>query len=1079
MKRIEERSVHSNRRFQSGLASSGIRAKICFALVIIFTVFPLFVAAQTPEEMYQGALDLFEKGQFQGAMTQFESFLVSVDKTHPLADNAQYYSGECYYNINYESKGFDRAMEKLRLVRARYPESDVLDRATYKLAWCFLWLGSANDLRNANSLFLEVTKLPESDLVLPAHYMAGLSLYRLGKTTSDLRNLKAAVQTFKGIVGLVAVQGEKLNISAHCVLADAYIRMAKLHLIKAVNIEALDVAQHEFFTADSLFGWALDAYDRAHTLLEGFQTDTVFYNEYSNHITYGQGICHLHLAFSDVPTNFREASERFNALRRDVLYGPRSRYRLGDVAFGLSNLKEAQSAYKDVVTNYRTDVIANYANYWLAWTYFMEGNRLWRKGTDLMIGGKTAQARRSYRDAKRKYDGARRIFASLVKRYRTSPEHKLRGLTEDVRFRVGECYYRTEDYDLALQNYTKVKAVPQALSDRLELRILGCKRMLGDPWRQDFNRYLNTWSDSRLIGMGQYFLGEGVIASQKKDRDSAFNSARSALQKIGQRFPNSEFTNLSRFLVATSYHKQRNFGDARGWYDRCAGDYADEKEYAKGITYFDAEDYDNAITIFRPLVNRGHIRASYQMANCYFNQHNWPGAIRTYQKVINAFPSDPEHLWRKKAERSRENAYSNYPEGRNIRVSEGLGEDRTITPPITYETLQEDIFEQTLEKEAKRIWMKYAPEKLDLPNPVNDREYVTGVVELMVITKPEGVEVYVDGEYRRSTPFDSRIEVRRGIHNIRLEKEDECYTWEKELSLFQSKEQINVFMARRISYDEQIGKLEGDFRYPVDMTKDGEGCLYVADAGHGLVKKFGLNGKLDKEIGTKGLIYPTGVLVAGEKLFIVDSRANVVKRCNLDGEGLEIFLIAGRDWNKFDRPTDVAISGDNLYVVDSGNNRVLRFSARNGKFRPPEIGVGELNSPEGIAVDEKTGEIFVADWGNHRVVKFEDKGTLITTFGGINKPYELWSPTRLDIEYVTVDKDTHTFIFVVYDHEPKAVEKSNNIIKKFNSHGTELQTVNESLLPYSSFLDGSGEGATLYIVEKELDRGKIRKFKGR
>ncbi|ETW93731.1 MAG: hypothetical protein ETSY1_37930 [Candidatus Entotheonella factor] len=89
-------------------------------------------------------------------------------------------------------------------------------------------------------------------------------------------------------------------------------------------------------------------------------------------------------------------------------------------------------------------------------------------------------------------------------------------------------------------------------------------------------------------------------------------------------------------------------------------------------------------------------------------------------------------------------------------------------------------------------------------------------------------------------------------------------------------------------------------------------------------------------------------------------------------------------------PAGVAFDqSGNLYVADSGNNRVLRFNAqtiaKNQKGAPADGVIGQpgfgthqpgyvgghgmLNDPFGVAVDS-SGNLYVADQRNHRVVRF-------------------------------------------------------------------------------------------------------------
>lgn len=85
-----------------------------------------------------------------------------------------------------------------------------------------------------------------------------------------------------------------------------------------------------------------------------------------------------------------------------------------------------------------------------------------------------------------------------------------------------------------------------------------------------------------------------------------------------------------------------------------------------------------------------------------------------------------------------------------------------------------------------------------------------------------------------------------------------------------------------------------------------------------------------------------------------------------------------------DGPRGIAInrgSGD-LYVADTGQHRIIRFT-RSGSvssWGSEGSGDGELNRPTGIAVDA-AGAVYVADTMNHRIQKFSATGGFITSWG--------------------------------------------------------------------------------------------------
>ena len=122
----------------------------------------------------------------------------------------------------------------------------------------------------------------------------------------------------------------------------------------------------------------------------------------------------------------------------------------------------------------------------------------------------------------------------------------------------------------------------------------------------------------------------------------------------------------------------------------------------------------------------------------------------------------------------------------------------------------------------------------------------------------------------------------------------------------------------------------------------------------------------------------------------------------LAGEGLGItatFGAAGSGNGQFKEPDGVAVnqtSGD-VYVVDRGNNRVERFSAAGSyeaQFNGTEIdgvpaGAGheapaKFSEPSGIATDPTNGDVYVIDSGHNVIDKFSAAGSYISQLSGFS-----------------------------------------------------------------------------------------------
>jgi sugar lactone lactonase YvrE/predicted small lipoprotein YifL len=160
------------------------------------------------------------------------------------------------------------------------------------------------------------------------------------------------------------------------------------------------------------------------------------------------------------------------------------------------------------------------------------------------------------------------------------------------------------------------------------------------------------------------------------------------------------------------------------------------------------------------------------------------------------------------------------------------------------------------------------------------------------------------------------------------------------------------------------------FRSPAGIAVDGTGNLFIADQGNHRIRKV--------EAAT-GLI--TTVVGTGEFGFAGDA-------------GPATFAPLAN-------PAGIAVDATgNLFIADQGNHRIRKVEAATGLITTV-AGTGEsgfagdggpapsapLASPAGIAVDA-TGNLFIADQGNHRIRKVDAATGLITTVAGEGEPGE-------------------------------------------------------------------------------------------
>jgi sugar lactone lactonase YvrE len=196
----------------------------------------------------------------------------------------------------------------------------------------------------------------------------------------------------------------------------------------------------------------------------------------------------------------------------------------------------------------------------------------------------------------------------------------------------------------------------------------------------------------------------------------------------------------------------------------------------------------------------------------------------------------------------------------------------------------------------------------------------------------------------------------------------------------------------------------GKMKKPINIAVDKDGTRFVSDTALNQVLVFDANDNFLRAFGVKDQFRPSGVAVAGDRLYVSDLKNHEIHVLDKrSGTTLFKFGKAGSKEAEFFFPTNIVVAPDNhLYITNTGNFRVQKFTL-DGQFVRSygEIGdrPGQFARPKGVAVD-KDGNIYTVDAAFENVQAFDKEGRLLLFFGGPGgNPEDINLPTVVHINY--------------------------------------------------------------------------------
>ncbi len=267
------------------------------------------------------------------------------------------------------------------------------------------------------------------------------------------------------------------------------------------------------------------------------------------------------------------------------------------------------------------------------------------------------------------------------------------------------------------------------------------------------------------------------------------------------------------------------------------------------------------------------------------------------------------------------------------------------------------------------------------------------------------------------------------------------------------------------------GDAPGMFDDPTGIAISGTE-IFITDSRNDRIQVFDPEGNFRRSFGVPGtgageLGRPMNPTIRNRELYVPEYFNDRIQIFDLDGTPLRIVGEAGEGPGQFNAPGGVAVGADGtLFVADFYNQRVQQLApdgAFIGQFGATGIsgfGAGQFNYPTDVAV-APDGTLFVADGYNDRIQVFDANGDFFRKWGGpfainIHGPFNGWFAT---VTNITLDDQGNVYVADFYNHRIQKFTADGTFLTAF---GTEGSGPGEFFYPIA--LDVMPDGS-LYVVD--------------
>ncbi|HVF48321.1 MAG TPA: NHL repeat-containing protein [Pyrinomonadaceae bacterium] len=327
------------------------------------------------------------------------------------------------------------------------------------------------------------------------------------------------------------------------------------------------------------------------------------------------------------------------------------------------------------------------------------------------------------------------------------------------------------------------------------------------------------------------------------------------------------------------------------------------------------------------------------------------------------------------------------------------GRRRIVLASLLFMTLVQAIFFQSSYREIgpkRGLWFDDAyPKILDaaLSDPSRPIYLIDGAwgqaylhAYWWALTKKVDLSAFVRVQAGQRPPADALVlSSEDKCTNCRMILKEGTYLLYREGSGSGSDPANPTVQAGNVSVDASAftggsGTEPGRFHFPHGLALDAEQNIYIADTGNGRIQKFSPTGRFLISFCQGICIAPKAVAVEKGFIYIVDDVANKLLRLKA------VDLTPASEWEipepPLKGPADISADGaGNVYIADQGNARILKFSS-DGKLLSTwgNVGEGDGQFRQLTGISARGNRVFAADARNARVQVFDQDGKFLSLF---------------------------------------------------------------------------------------------------